>query len=98
MEDEPVHVEVPLNLKPLMGFFFDNRLELLEQAEEFSTAGKLQELRAIGHNFKGACGGYGFHELSRLGEHLQQAQNLEQARALLAQMRKHLEQVRVVYV
>ena len=98
MHQDPLIVEVPAGLKPLIGFFFENRQELLDQAEQLSRSGNLTELRAVGHNFKGACGGYGFHELSRLGEQLQQAQDLEQARRLLASMRDHLRRAEVVYV
>ncbi len=98
MSKKSVRVEVQKNLEPLIGFFFDNRRELLTTAEAHCRSGNLQELHSIGHNFKGACGGYGFHELSRLGSELQETADMERARKLVQQMREHLETVEVVYI
>lgn len=98
MNDKSVRVEVQKNLEPLIGFFFDNRRELLASAEAHCRSGNLQELHSIGHNFKGACGGYGFHELSRLGSELQEAADMDRARKLVWQMREHLEAAEIVYV
>lgn len=98
MSGTSIRVEVRNNLQPLMGFFFDNRRELLDQALDHCRTRHLDALRAIGHNFKGSCGGYGFHELSRLGAELEQAEDLDEACELVARMRRHLESVEVVYV
>ncbi len=98
MSDESIRVEVQKTLEPLMGFFFDNRCKLLTTAEAYCRLDKLKELHTIGHNFKGTCGSYGFHELSRLGSELQNAADMDNARELVRQMREHLDMVEVVYI
>ena len=86
-------VHVDKSLSHLMPLFFDNRRQLLDEAAGCCAAGDLERLRAIGPNFKGACGSYGFHRLSALGEQLQNARHLDEAGALVRQMRTHLDQV-----
>jgi len=97
---EPIEqrVQVDQSLSHLMPLFFDNRRELLDEAQTCCTSGDLDRLRGIGHNFKGACGSYGFHQLSRFGEQLQYVDNLAEACDLVQQMRRHLDQVVVEYV
>ncbi len=98
MSIESIRIEVQRPLEPLMGLFFDNRRKLLTTAEAYCRLDNLEELHAIGHNFKGTCGSYGFHELSRLGSELQNAGDMDNARELVRQMREHLDKIEVVYI
>jgi HPt (histidine-containing phosphotransfer) domain-containing protein len=98
MTDRQTQVRVHNSLAQLIPVFFDNRRALLDEACDCCESGDLERLRGIGHNFKGACGSYGFQYLSSLGEELQHAQGMEQARELVRRMREHLEQVEVVFV
>ncbi len=98
MTEPDQSVRVDKSLSHLMPLFFDNRRELLDEALGCCESGDLERLHGIGHNFKGACGSYGFHQLSRLGEELQYAQDLAAARDLVRRMREHLDGVVVEYV
>ena len=98
MPEPDDRVQVDQSLSHLMPLFFDNRRELLAEAQTCCESGDLERLQGIGHNFKGACGSYGFHRLSRLGEQLQYAQELAVACKLVRQMREHLDRVEVEYV
>ncbi len=98
MNDPTERVQVPSALSHLMPLFFDNRRKLLAEALVCCESDDLSRLREIGHNFKGACGSYGFHRLSQLGGQLQYAEKLTEACDLVRQMREHLDRVEVEYV
>ncbi len=91
-------VKVDKSLYHLMPLFFDNRRELLDEALVCCESGDLARLQGIGHNFKGACGSYGFHHLSHLGEELQHTQELGAACELVRRLGGPLEGVEVEYV
>ena len=46
-------------------------VERLDLAESLIGAGKLNEARKIGHDLKGSGSGYGFTEVTRLGQMLE---------------------------
>jgi HPt (histidine-containing phosphotransfer) domain-containing protein len=88
-------VRVKQELAHLMPFFISNRRDRIHQAREHCDTGDLAALRGIGHDFKGACGSYGFQLLSRLGAELEHAPDLDTACTLVQRIHQHLEQVQI---
>lgn len=52
-----------------------------------------EELKRLGHRIKGGCGGYGFHELSRLAADLELAAGVEDYPAIENYIRLMQEQL-----
>lgn len=98
MPEPSVRVQVSRDLAHLIPFFLENRRERIRQGLAWLEQGELTQVHLLGHDFKGACGGYGFHYLAGLGTELEQQAELEPARDLLLQMREHLDRVEVEFV
>jgi len=98
MSADPETVNVDRALAHLIPFFFDNRRERLKEALVFCDNGDLTALRGVGHDFKGACGSYGFHRLAAMGSELYEVKDADRARELILAMLTHLEAVRVEFV
>jgi HPt (histidine-containing phosphotransfer) domain-containing protein len=100
MQTERIEVRVPANLQPLMPRFLANRTADVGQLETALASGDAEAMRKIGHTLKGAGGGYGFAEISRIGAAIEQAARggdfdaLAQETALL---KRYLECVHVVF-
>jgi len=60
-------VRVPSELRHLIPRFLENRHGELDRLRGALARNDLEEARKIGHTLKGAGGGYGFHEITRLG-------------------------------
>jgi|SRR5262245_30826563 len=61
------HVRVPEELRALMPRFLSNRQADLEQLRTAAARSDFETARRIGHILKGAGGGYGFDEITRIG-------------------------------
>ena len=60
-----------------------------------------EQLQHLGHKMKGSCGGYGFHELGRMGakiEMLAVAKNPEVMTEQIAALQLYLSTVKIQYV
>jgi signal transduction histidine kinase/CheY-like chemotaxis protein/ABC-type nitrate/sulfonate/bicarbonate transport system substrate-binding protein len=66
-------VQVDEDIVDLVPGFIDNRLDDLRRIGELLSVQSYEEIRRIGHNWKGAGRGYGFELLSTLGEELEAA-------------------------
>jgi HPt (histidine-containing phosphotransfer) domain-containing protein len=60
-------VRVPSELRHLIPRFLENRRDEIDQLRGAMARRDFEEARKIGHTLKGAGGGYGFHEITRLG-------------------------------
>src|SRR5687768_3018894 len=97
---ERVMVAVDPDLQDLVPGFLENRrkdaaaLDRAAHAKDFST------VRLLGHRMKGDGGGYGFQEISRIGNALEQAALREDWSVIqdeTAALTGFLDQVDVVY-
>lgn len=91
-------VRVASELEPLIPRFLANRhteIASLEQAVESRDA---ETLRRIAHGLKGAGGGYGFDEITRIGAQLEgcaKAGDDQGARPLIHALKRYLDDVEV---
>jgi HPt (histidine-containing phosphotransfer) domain-containing protein len=64
-------VRVSSELRHLIPRFLENRRGELDQLRGALARNDLDEVRKIGHVLKGAGGGYGFDEITRLGAEIE---------------------------
>ena len=96
-----ITVEVDSEVQSIVPEFLENRKKdclLISRLLEMDSFG---EIRSLGHRMKGAGGSYGFDEISRIGEVIEEAalsaDNKTICSAVL-QLSNYLERVVVVYV
>jgi len=65
------NVRVSEELRHLVPRFLANRRLDLEQFHAAAARSDFEAARHIGHNMKGAGGGYGFDEITRLGDEIE---------------------------
>jgi len=65
------NVRVSEELRHLIPRFLANRRLDLEQFRAAAASSDFEAARRIGHNLKGAGGGYGFDEITRLGAEIE---------------------------
>lgn len=100
-DSKKIQVAIDQDLSDLIPGFLDNRRQDLGQIREALGTGNFDDIRRIGHSMKGSGGGYGFEQISQLGQRIENAAldrdtgGIEQAANDLAFF---LEQVEVVYV
>ncbi|MDE3011852.1 MAG: Hpt domain-containing protein [Pseudomonadota bacterium] len=96
-----ITVEVHEELRALLPGFLDNRQrDLLLLTQSLDNADFTAILR-IAHNLKGVGGGYGFDQITALGERLEAAARSSDAAAAatcITEYARFLQQHRVVFV
>ena len=95
-----VTVSIDPDLEELVPGFLENRRKDAVALARAAKAGDVKTVRLLGHRMKGDGGGYGFQEISDIGEALEQAASrqdwkvvVQKTEALMA----FLAQVDVVY-
>jgi HPt (histidine-containing phosphotransfer) domain-containing protein len=68
-------VKVAAELRELMPRFLANRQADVEQLRTAAARGDFETARRIGHVLKGAGGGYGLDEITRLGAEMERCAN-----------------------
>jgi HPt (histidine-containing phosphotransfer) domain-containing protein len=68
-----ITVAVDPDLEELVPGFLDNRRQDAAVLTRAAQTGDLKTVRLLGHRMKGDGGGYGFQEISEIGEALEQA-------------------------
>ena len=97
---EEVIVYVDSDLEDLVPEFIENRHEDIEKINECLDNEEIAEIQRLGHSMKGSGGGYGFHEITKLGGELEQAakrgdkDEIDQLNKKLAQ---YLKVIKIVY-
>ncbi|MBA5875166.1 MAG: Hpt domain-containing protein [Nitrospira sp. CR1.2] len=93
-------VRISQDLEAIVPGFLANRRRDLATIEACLKQGDLNTIRMLGHRMKGDGGGYGFDQISEIGDRLEQAA-LAQDRASIAAEITHLTdflaKVTVVY-
>jgi len=93
-------VHVDEDIADLMPGFLVNRRKDVETLKEALQQDDYKSIQILGHNMKGAGGGYGFDAISDIGMSLEQAAKEKDARKIRRQteaLSNYLERVGVRY-
>jgi HPt (histidine-containing phosphotransfer) domain-containing protein len=92
------NVRISGELRDLIPRFLENRKSELGRLRKAVGCGDFEEVRRIGHVLKGAGGGYGFDEITRIGAELERhAARGEDIRGLIEELAEYLELVVVTF-
>jgi HPt (histidine-containing phosphotransfer) domain-containing protein len=95
-----VTVYIDPDLEAIVPQFLENRRKDSAALTSAIQGNDLKTVRLLGHRMKGDGGGYGFHEISRIGDVLEQAalrEDREVMKQQAAALARFLAQVQVVY-
>ena len=93
-------VHIDPDLEAIVPGFLANRQRDLVTIEGCLKQGDLDTIRMLGHRMKGDGGGYGFDQISSIGDDLEQAvmvQNVPLIENQVALLKDFLSRVEVVY-
>jgi CheY-like chemotaxis protein/anti-sigma regulatory factor (Ser/Thr protein kinase) len=93
---KPIRVVIDSDLESLIPRYVENRFKDVEIIRKALDAGDFETIRTSGHKMKGSGGGYGFDEISRLGQLIEAAGQDGDAPALaqsLELLRDYLERL-----
>ena len=68
-----IAVTIDPDLADLVPGFLDNRRRDVAKLEALLASGNFADIRMIGHSMKGAGGGYGFDQITEIGDALERA-------------------------
>lgn len=94
-------IKVLRSLQPLIPKFLGYQNENLQKLKMALDSGNYVQAQTIGHIIKGASGGYGFDELSRIGKKIESAAKAQEASLLADCIREfqfHLENISIDFV
>ena len=97
---DKLNVTVAAQVAALVPRFLANRAADADKIRAGLAAADLEAIRAAGHRMKGAGGGYGFAEISRLGAALEQAALQRDAAAiagLVANLEAYLGRIEIKF-
>ena len=95
-----VTVSIDPDLEELVPGFLENRRKDAVSLARAAKAGDVKTVRLLGHRMKGDGGGYGFQEISEIGEALEQAASRHDWKVIVQKteaLTAFLAQVDVVY-
>ena len=98
MSEENV-VYVDEDLEDLIPGFIENRHKDTEKIKGFLNSEDWQEIQRLGHSMKGSGGGYGFHEVTRIGQGIEEAaktQSKDEIMKLTDSLSSYLSTVKIV--
>jgi len=99
-QGEKIIVQVDAELEDIIPVFLENRYKDIKSMLESLKQSDYESIQILGHNMKGAGGGYGFDAITDIGKSLEQAakdKNSEKIRKLVGELSTHIERVEVVY-
>ncbi|MFQ5675265.1 MAG: Hpt domain-containing protein [bacterium] len=97
---EEIVVYVDADLEEITPEFLENRHEDIQHITRLLESDEIAEIQRLGHSMKGSGGGYGFHEVTRIGDALEQAAkqgDKMKIRELNERLAQYLSVVKVVY-
>ncbi|MCS6290919.1 MAG: Hpt domain-containing protein [Nitrospira sp.] len=98
---DKIPVQIDSSLEAIVPGFLANRQRDLITIESCLKQGDLQTIRLLGHRMKGDGGGYGFDQISVIGDRLEQAamaHNLSALHDQLKGLKDFLARVEIVYI
>ncbi len=93
-------VTIDADLEDLIPGFLDNRKKDVEKVRMAMSNSDFASVQSIGHSLKGVGGGYGFHEISRIGAEIEQAakaNSVEEMNAGAAELDEYLNNLEIRY-
>ena len=100
MQTERIEVRVTGELRTLIPRFLANREADVLQLEKALKQRDFEVLRRIGHILKGAGGGYGFADISTIGDAIERAAKSGEFETLereVGALKRYLECVHIVF-
>ncbi|HTT08876.1 MAG TPA: Hpt domain-containing protein [Gammaproteobacteria bacterium] len=97
---EKVQVTVDAELRELIPGFLENRAKDVARMEAALESGDYDALKRLGHSMKGVGGGYGFHDITRMGAEIEQAAAVRDEttlRRLCILLNEYMQRVTVIY-
>jgi Hpt domain len=94
-----ITVTIDPDLADLVPGFLDNRRRDVAKLADLLESGNFVDIRLIGHSMKGAGGGYGFDEITNIGDAIERAALATDNKAIQAgidQLADYLARVEVV--
>ena len=71
--NDRIAVTIDPDLADLVSGFLDNRRRDVAKLETLLASGNFADIRLIGHSMKGSGGGYGFDQITEIGDVLERA-------------------------
>lgn len=99
-DTDPIVIHLDPEMEEIVPKYLANRAKDCTVLREHAASGNLAEIKRLGHNMKGTGGGYGFEEISRLGDAIEQAAlagNPALVPGLVDQLAAYLARVKPVY-
>ncbi|NQU65269.1 MAG: Hpt domain-containing protein [SAR324 cluster bacterium] len=101
-DDNPLKITVQIDpdLKDLIPSFLKNRAEDIKKVQAYLAENDFESIQMLGHSLKGNGAGYGFDELSVIGQELERAaidKSAETIDKVRDRMSAYLENLEVVY-
>jgi hypothetical protein len=100
-QDGKIVLHIAEQLADLVPLFLENRARDVAEIDAALERGDFGVIRLRGHSMRGSGGGYGFDEISLIGERLEHAaaaSDAAEVRRRLGELTSYLERVQVVYV
>lgn len=96
----PIIVKVDSDLEDIIPGFLQNRQSDIEAILEALDKDDYESIRILGHNMKGAGGGYGFEVITDIGSAIEQAaknNDADEIKRSLDELSTYLEQIEIVF-
>jgi HPt (histidine-containing phosphotransfer) domain-containing protein len=100
MHTERIEVRVAGELGALVARYIANRKTQLVELDAALNNRDFETLRSVGHVLKGSGGGFGFADISRIGDAIERAATngeFETLQKELAALKRYLECVHIVF-
>ncbi len=82
--NERITVTIDPELADLVPGFLDNRRGDVAKLTNLLASGNFAEIRMIGHSMKGAGGGYGFDQITDIGDMIERAALTADSKTIVA--------------
>ena len=98
---DKIVVEVESDLEDLVPVFMNSRRKDIAKLVDALASADFDTMRLVGHSMKGAGSAYGFTEVGRIGDVIEQAalaRDASTVQAELARLQDHLSRLEVRFV
>lgn len=100
MSADRIIVSIDKDLEDLIPGFLENRRKDVRLLSEALTNSNAETLKSMGHSLKGVGGGYGFDELSAIGEEIEKIAKTGEVngiKELINRMSDYLDRLDVIF-